>query len=306
MLTRVSNPTGAARDVLEHVGKITTTVPMGFDAHPVLVKILKARAKSLDEGANIDWPTAESLAFGSLLLEGKHVRLSGQDVERGTFSQRHSVLHHQNTEEQYTPLANLKPTQAPFTVSNSSLSEYGALGFELGYSLVNPNSLVIWEAQFGDFANTAQVIIDQFIAAGEKKWLQQSGIIMNLPHGFDGQGPEHSSARMERYLQLTNDHPHKFPTPEKLARQIQDCSMQIVYCSTPANYFHVLRRQVYRDFRKPLICLNSKSLLRHPMARSTLEEMTGNTYFQKYIPDSHPETLAAPDQIKRHVLCSGQ
>ncbi|KAJ1908939.1 2-oxoglutarate dehydrogenase E1 component [Tieghemiomyces parasiticus] len=305
--TTPAYPTGAALDLLQHVGKITTTVPLGFDAHPVLAKILKARAKSLDEGANIDWPTAESLAFGSLLLEGKHVRLSGQDVERGTFSQRHSVMHNQNTEEQYTPLCNLKPTQAKFTVSNSSLSEYGALGFELGYSLVNPHSLIMWEAQFGDFANTAQVIIDQFIAAGEKKWLQQSGLVMVLPHGYDGQGPEHSSARIERYLQLTNDHPDVYPSEEKLARQIQDCSMQVVYCSTPANFFHVLRRQVYRDFRKPLICMTSKSLLRHPLARSTMAEMTGNTYFQKYIPEPHaPETLDAPEAITRHVLCTGQ
>ncbi|KAJ1971381.1 2-oxoglutarate dehydrogenase E1 component [Dimargaris xerosporica] len=304
--TTPTYPTGAALDVLEHVGKITTTVPIGFNAHPVLAKILKARAKALEEGSNIDWPTAESLAFGSLLLEGKHVRLSGQDVERGTFSHRHSVLHDQQKEEQYTPLANLKPTQAPFTVSNSSLSEYGALGFELGYSLVNPHSLIMWEAQFGDFANNAQVVIDQYIAAGEKKWLQQSGLTMLLPHGYDGQGPEHSSARMERFLQLTNDHPLKYPTAERQARQIQECTMQIVYCSTPANYFHALRRQVYRDFRKPLVCFNSKSLLRHPLARSTLDEMVGNTHFQQYIPDPHPESLVAPEQVERHILCSGQ
>ncbi|KAJ1649988.1 2-oxoglutarate dehydrogenase E1 component [Dispira simplex] len=304
--TTPAYPTGAARDVVEHVGKITTTMPIGFEVHSVLGKILKSRAKTLEEGHNIDWPTAESLAFGSLLLEGKHVRLSGQDVERGTFSQRHAVLHHQHTEEQFIPLANLKPTQAPFTISNSSLSEYGVLGFELGYSFVNPNSLIMWEAQFGDFANTAQVIIDQFIAAGEKKWLQQSGLVMLLPHGFDGQGPEHSSARIERYLQLTNDDPHHYPSEEKLARQVQDCSMQVVYCSTPANYFHVLRRQVYRDFRKPLVCFSSKSLLRHPMARSSLDEMTGTTKFLKYIPEAHPEHLASPDQITRHVLCSGQ
>jgi 2-oxoglutarate dehydrogenase E1 component len=220
--------------------------------HSGFVRILKARSKAINEGQGIDWPTAEGLAFGSLLLEGKHVRLSGQDVERGTFSQRHAVLHDQVNEKQYIPLNDLRPGQAKFTVCNSSLSEFGVLGFEYGYSLVNPNSLILWEAQFGDFVNNAQCIIDQFIASGEKKWLQRTGLVVLLPHGYDGQGPEHSSGRFERFLQLCDDHPYIYPPPEKMARQHQDCNMQIIYATTPANYFHVLRRQIHRDFRKPV------------------------------------------------------
>ncbi|CAG8579216.1 15798_t:CDS:2 [Cetraspora pellucida] len=291
--------TGSSLESLQHVGDVISSYPKKFNIHPGLEKIFKARAKSIESGENIDWPTAEGLAFGSLLLEGKHIRLSGQDVERGTFSQRHSVLHDQENETQYTPLNHLRHGQAPFVVCNSSLSEFGALGFELGYSLVNPNSLILWEGQFGDFANNAQCIIDQFIAAGEKKWLQRTGLVILLPHGYDGQGPEHSSGRLERFLQLCDDHPYVFPSPEKMARQHQDCNMQVVYCTTPANYFHVLRRQIHRDFRKP-------NLLRHPMARSKLDEMIGESYFARYIPDPHPGTLAAPEKITRHVLCSGQ
>ncbi|KAJ2768299.1 2-oxoglutarate dehydrogenase E1 component [Coemansia nantahalensis] len=304
-------PTGATSEILAHVGKFISSVPSDFDAHPLLGRILRARADSLAKGAGIDWATGEALAFGSLLLEGKHVRLSGQDVERGTFSHRHAVLHDQTTERQYTQLASLSPTQAPFSVSNSSLSEYGVLGYELGYSLANPNALVMWEAQFGDFANTAQVIIDQFIAAGEQKWLQRTGLTMLLPHGFDGQGSEHSSARLERYLQLCNEHPYVFPAPEKIARQHQDCNMQVVYPTTPANYFHALRRQIYRDYRKPLVVMTSKKQLRFPLCRSNLAEFTGNTFFQRYIPEPHPAggdgfTLVEPERIRTHIMCSGQ
>ncbi|KAJ2440470.1 2-oxoglutarate dehydrogenase E1 component, partial [Coemansia sp. RSA 2337] len=220
-------PTGASDEIVDHVGKFISSVPSDFSAHPLLTKIFKTRAESLEGGKGIDWAAAEALAFGTLLMEGKHVRLSGQDCERGTFSHRHAVLHDQTNERQYVPLASMSPTQAPFSVSNSSLSEYGVLGYELGYSLANPNALVMWEAQFGDFANTAQVIIDQFIAAGEKKWLQRTGLTMLLPHGFDGQGSEHSSERLERYLQLCDEHPYIFPSPEKLSRQHQDCNMQV-------------------------------------------------------------------------------
>ncbi|KAJ2207917.1 2-oxoglutarate dehydrogenase E1 component, partial [Coemansia sp. RSA 520] len=280
-------PTGITSDISAHVGKFISSVPSDFHAHPLLTRIMRARAEALEAG-RIDWATAEAMAFGSLLLEGKHVRLSGQDVERGTFSHRHAVLHDQTNERQYTQLSSLSPTQAPFSVSNSSLSEYGVLGYELGYSLANPNALVLWEAQFGDFANTAQVIIDQFIAAGEKKWLQRTGLTMLLPHGFDGQGSEHSSARLERYLQLCDEHPYIFPSPEKLARQHQDCNMQVVYPTTPANYFHALRRQIYRDYRKPLVVMTSKKQLRFPLCRSDLSEISGSTFFQRYIPESHP------------------
>ena len=227
--TLPTRPTGVEADTLKRIGRAISSYPQGFTPHRNLARILSTRGKTVEDGQNIDWATAEALAFGTLVLEKKHVRLSGQDVERGTFSQRHAVIHDQNTEEQYIPLNDLSGFQAKFKVCNSSLSEYGAVGFELGYSLVSPDSLTIWEAQFGDFANTAQCIIDQFIASGERKWLQRTGLVMSLPHGYDGQGPEHSSGRLERFLQLCDDHPHVYPTPEKLERQHQDCNMQIVY-----------------------------------------------------------------------------
>ncbi|EJU03084.1 oxoglutarate dehydrogenase [Dacryopinax primogenitus] len=298
--------TGVEIDILKHIGKVISSWPEGFNPHRNLARILQTRGKAIEAGEGIDWPTAEALAFGTLALEKIHVRLTGQDVERGTFSQRHAVIHDQQTEQQYVPLNNLGGDQAAFVVANSSLSEYGALGFELGYSLVSPDALSIWEAQFGDFANGAQVIIDQYIAAGERKWAQRTGLVMSLPHGFDGQGPEHSSGRMERFLQLCDDQPNIYPSEEKLSRQHQDCNIQIVYPTTPANLFHVLRRQIYRDFRKPFILFFSKSLLRHPMARSKLEEMTGNTQFQRYIPDPHPDSLVPPEEIRKHILCTGQ
>ncbi|KAA1473704.1 2-oxoglutarate dehydrogenase complex E1 component mitochondrial precursor [Dentipellis sp. KUC8613] len=303
--TLPTRPTGVGTETLQHIGKAISSYPAGFTVHRNLARILNTRGKTVEEGTNIDMSTAEALAYGSLALEKKHVRLSGQDVERGTFSQRHAVLHDQVTEGQYVPLNNLGSDQARFVVCNSSLSEYGALGFELGYSLVSPDALAIWEAQFGDFVNNAQCIIDQFIASGERKWLQRSGLVMSLPHGYDGQGPEHSSGRIERFLQLCDDHPHVFPSPEKVERQHQDCNLQIVYPTTPANYFHVLRRQIHRDFRKPLVIFWSKSLLRHPLARSNLEEMAGETHFQRYLPEAS-EDLVAPEQIRRHILCTGQ
>ncbi|KAL0138485.1 E1 component [Mucor lusitanicus] len=299
-------PTGVSSEVLSQVGKAMTTLPQNFQAHRNIVRILQAREKSIASGKDIDWSTAEGLAWGSLLLENKHVRVSGQDVERGTFSQRHAVLHDQKSDNRATLLNDISPEQGVLSISNSSLSEYGVLGFELGYSLVDPNALVVWEAQFGDFANTAQVIVDQFLASGEQKWLQRTGLVLSLPHGYDGQGPEHSSARIERYLQLCDENPYVFPSPDKLKRQHQDCNMQVVYASTPSQYFHVLRRQICRDYRKPLILPFSKSMLRHPLARSSLSEMTGNTHFQLYLPESHPETLVAPEHIKKHILCSGQ
>ncbi|KXN84599.1 2-oxoglutarate dehydrogenase, mitochondrial [Leucoagaricus sp. SymC.cos] len=227
--TLPTRSTGSDVDTLQRIGKAISSYPQGFMAHRNLARILSARGKTVEEGKNIDWSTAEALAFGALALEKIHVRLSGQDVERGTFSQRHAVIHDQKNEQQYIPLNDLGSNQARFVVCNSSLSEYGSLGFELGYSLVSPDSLTIWEAQFGDFANNAQCIIDQFIAAGERKWLQRTGLVVNLPHGYDGQGPEHSSGRMERFLQLCDDHPHVYPSPEKIERQHQDCNMQVVY-----------------------------------------------------------------------------
>ncbi|KAI1825175.1 oxoglutarate dehydrogenase [Xylaria intraflava] len=302
-------PTNVEKKTLEHIGEVIGSAPGDFHLHRNLKRILQARTKSVLEGQNIDWSTAEALAIGSLVTEGHHIRISGQDVERGTFSQRHAVFHDQENEETYTPLQHISKDQGKFVISNSSLSEFGALGFEYGYSLSSPNALVMWEAQFGDFANNAQCIIDQFIASGESKWMQRTGLVMSLPHGYDGQGPEHSSGRMERYLQLCNEDPRIFPSPAKLERQHQDCNMQLVYMTTPANLFHVLRRQMHRQFRKPLVMFFSKSLLRHPLARSNIEEFSSpDAHFQWIIPDPEHETgaIKSPEEIDRVILCSGQ
>ncbi|KAK5136076.1 2-oxoglutarate dehydrogenase E1 component [Meristemomyces frigidus] len=304
-------PTAVDAETLKSIGNGLSEAPEGFTVHKNLKRILATRTKSVNEGKNIDMSTGEALAFGTLCLEGHHVRVSGQDVERGTFSQRHAVLHDQESEATHTPLKSVGKDQGSFVICNSSLSEYGALGFEYGYSLSSPSALVIWEAQFGDFANNAQCVIDQFIASGEVKWLQRSGLVMNLPHGYDGQGPEHSSGRMERFLQLCNEDPRIFPAPDKLDRQHQDCNMQIVYCTTPANSFHIFRRQMNRQFRKPLISFFSKNLLRHPLARSNLDEFTGESHFQWIIPDPAHEgigefKLQPKEEIKRVILCSGQ
>ncbi|RAO65707.1 uncharacterized protein BHQ10_001719 [Talaromyces amestolkiae] len=300
-------PTGVDIETLRSIGDKIGGAPEGFNVHRNLKRILGNRKKAVDEGQNIDWATAEALAFGTLVKEGHHVRVSGQDVERGTFSQRHAVLHDQESEATYTPLQHISQDQGTFVISNSSLSEFGVLGFEYGYSLTSPNALVMWEAQFGDFANNAQCIIDQFIASGEVKWLQRSGLVVSLPHGYDGQGPEHSSGRMERWLQLSNEEPRVFPSPDKLDRQHQDCNMQIVCMTSPSNLFHILRRQINRQFRKPLIIFFSKSLLRHPIARSDIEEFTGESHFQWIIPDSaHGTTIDEPEKIERVIMCSGQ
>ncbi|GKZ23214.1 2-oxoglutarate dehydrogenase E1 component [Aspergillus brasiliensis] len=287
--------------------KLGAEVPQGFELHKNLERILSRRQQAVFTGKNIDWATAEALAFGTLLREGTRVRVAGQDVERGTFSQRHAVLHDQRTNETYTPLSTIQPDQSLFTITNSSLSETAAMGFEFGYSLADPNALVMWEAQFGDFANNAQVIIDNYIASSEKKWLQRSGVVLSLPHGYDGQGPEHTSARLERFLQLGDEDSRHFRSPEQLQRQHQDANMQIVCMTSPANYFHVLRRQIHRDFRKPLIILFSKSLLRHPLARSDIEEFTETPYFQPLLPENqHGLTINHPQDIKRVIFCSGQ
>jgi 2-oxoglutarate dehydrogenase E1 component len=260
----------------------------------------------------------EALAFATLIIEGNHVRLSGQDVERGTFSHRHSVVHDQETGEQYCPLDHLVMNQDEelFTVSNSSLSEFAVLGFELGYSMENPNSLVLWEAQFGDFSNGAQVIFDQFLSSGESKWLRQTGLVVCLPHGYDGQGPEHSSARLERFLQMSDDNPYVIPEMDPtLRKQIQQCNWQVVNVTTPANYFHVLRRQIHRDFRKPLIVMSPKNLLRHKDCKSNLSEfddLAGHpgfdkqgTRFKRLIKDQNNHS-DLEEGINRLILCSGK
>ncbi|CAL8976216.1 2-oxoglutarate dehydrogenase E1 component [Rhodoplanes serenus] len=284
-------------EVLRDIGDKITTVPAGFQAHRTIQRFLDTRRKALETGEGIDWATAEALAFGSLLVEGHPVRLSGQDSERGTFSQRHSVLIDQETENRHTPLNYVKPGQARFEVINSMLSEEAVLGFEYGYSLAEPNALVLWEAQFGDFANGAQVVVDQFISSGERKWLRMSGLVLLLPHGYEGQGPEHSSARLERYLQ-----------------SCAEDNMQVANCTTPANYFHILRRQLKRDFRKPLILMTPKSLLRHKRVVSRLDEFATGTSFHRLLPDDAEHHRFAGDhvrlvpdrKIRRVVLCSGK
>jgi len=234
------------------------------------------------------------------------VRISGQDVERGTFSHRHAVVHDQvKWGQKYSPLKHLSPSQAAFSAVNSSLSEFAVLGFELGYCMENPASLVMWEAQFGDFANTAQCMIDQFICCGEQKWLRQSGLVMMLPHGFEGQGPEHSSARLERFLQLCDDDEDVFATKIGKQQQVQASNWVVVNVTTPANYFHVLRRQVWREFRKPLIVMSPKSLLRHRLVKSDIDEFLTGTRFHRFIPDTG-EGLVADDKVRKVVMCTGK
>ncbi len=271
---------------LRFIAERITTVPQGFKPHSKLVRFLEERQKSVIEGAGINWGTGESLAFGSLLLEGHAVRLSGQDAERGTFTHRHAVLSDFETGQKLCLLNDMKPGQGKLSVHNSHLSETGVLGFEYGYSTVNPKTLTIWEAQFGDFANGAQVIIDQFIATGESKWVRMSELVLLLPHGYEGQGPEHSSARLERFLQLSGRG-----------------NWTVCNLTTPAQIFHALRRQLKWNFRKPLVVMSPKSLLRHPMAISDLDEFTKRG-FQEVIDD--PSTASNPDRVRRVVLCSGK
>lgn len=316
-LSRIRN-TGVKPEILKNVGKAITTLPENFKPHRAVKRIFDDRKKMIETGEGVDWALGEALAFATLLVEGNHVRLSGQDVERGTFSHRHSVLHDQETGEKYCPLDHVMMNQNEemFTVSNSSLSEFGVLGFELGYSMENPNSLVLWEAQFGDFSNGAQVIFDQFLSSGEAKWLRQTGLVVLLPHGYDGQGPEHSSARLERFLQMSDDNPYVIPEMDSTLRtQIQECNWQVVNVTTPANYFHVLRRQIHRDFRKPLIVMSPKNLLRHKDCKSNLSEFDDEqghpgfdkqgTRFKRLIKDQNDHS-DLEEGIRRLILCSGK
>ncbi len=288
--------TAVPLDVLKSVGQALTTVPEGFHLHRTIARQLQAKAEMIKTGEGIDWATGEALAFGTLLKEGVPVRLSGQDSSRGTFSQRHSVLVDQENEERYTPLNHVGEGQAEYEVIDTLLSEEAVLGFEYGYSSAEPRALVLWEAQFGDFANGAQVVIDQFIASGEMKWLRMNGLVMLLPHGYEGQGPEHSSARLERYLQLC----------------AQD-NIQVCCPTTPANYFHVLRRQVHRPFRKPLILMTPKSLLRNKKCTSFLADMVPGASFHRVlrdqaecVPGATTIQLVDDHEIKRVVLCTGK
>jgi len=299
--------TGAEESVMKHIGEVFSDHNQ-LKVHRGLTRVFKAR-KEMIENRQIDWALGEALAFGSLLMEGNHVRLSGQDVERGTFSHRHHVLHDQQEDKKiYVPLNNLSEEQAKYVVCNSSLSEYAVLGFELGYSMTNPRSLVIWEAQFGDFNNTAQCIIDQFISSGEAKWIRQSGLVLLLPHGYEGMGPEHSSARPERFLQMQNDDPDSMPDindPHFNLRQLQSANWIIANCTTPANLFHILRRQQALPYRKPLIIFTPKSLLRHPMARSSFDDMLPGTEFKRVIPESGAASKSAGG-VKKLMFCSGK
>ncbi|RZJ42953.1 MAG: 2-oxoglutarate dehydrogenase E1 component, partial [Brevundimonas sp.] len=281
---------------LKDLGARLTTVPNAIDVHKTLKRVYEGRREAIDSGEGLDWATAESLAFAGLLDEGFPVRLSGQDSVRGTFSQRHSGVIDQTTEVRYVPLNNLREGQAAFEVIDSALSEEAVLGFEYGYALADPNSLVLWEAQFGDFVNGAQVVIDQFISSGERKWLRMCGLTMLLPHGYEGQGPEHSSARLERFLQ-----------------QCAEDNIQVANCTTPANYFHILRRQMHRSFRKPLILMTPKSLLRHKKATSKLSELAEGSSFHRVLHDdaqTRPDITAikirADKDIRRVVMCSGK
>ncbi|QRM29831.1 2-oxoglutarate dehydrogenase E1 component [Microvirga sp. VF16] len=286
--------TGISVETIQQIGKALTTIPEGFHLHRTIQRFLDNRKKMLETGEGIDWAMAEALAFGSLLLEGHRVRLSGQDVERGTFSQRHTVLTDQENEERYTNLNHISENQARYEVINSMLSEEAVLGFEYGYTLSEPNALTLWEAQFGDFANGAQVVFDQFISSGERKWLRMSGLVCLLPHGYEGQGPEHSSARLERWLQMCAED-----------------NMQVGYCSTPSNYFHILRRQLKRDFRKPLILMTPKSLLRHKRCTSTIADIAEGTHFHRVLQDDAQTgrenfKLVKDDKIRRVVICTGK
>lgn len=301
--------TGLEEDVLTHIGNVASSVPVeNFTIHGGLSRILKTRGEMV-KNRTVDWALAEYMAFGSLLKEGIHIRLSGQDVERGTFSHRHHVLHDQNVDKKTCiPMNHLWPNQAPYTVCNSSLSEYGVLGFELGFAMASPNALVLWEAQFGDFHNTAQCIIDQFICPGQAKWVRQNGIVLLLPHGMEGMGPEHSSARPERFLQMCNDDPDVLPDLTEAnfdISQLYDCNWVVVNCSTPGNFFHVLRRQILLPFRKPLIIFTPKSLLRHPEARTSFDEMLPGTHFQRVIPEDGP-AAQNPGNVKRLLFCTGK
>ena len=287
---------GVDKKKLIEIGKKISTVPSDFNIHKTLKKIFDQRMKTIIEGKTIDWSTAESLAFGTLLTEGFSVRLSGQDSGRGTFSQRHAVLRNQDNHQRYIPLNNISNNQKNFEIIDSLLSELAVLGFEFGYSLSEPETLVLWEAQFGDFANGAQIIIDQFISSGESKWGRASGLVMLLPHGYEGQGPEHSSARLERFLQLCAGE-----------------NIQVVNCTTPSNYFHVLRRQMHREFRKPLIIMTPKSLLRHKKCVSNISEFSKNSTFHRVLEDDAYskinnllELKKRDDQIKKVVMCSGK
>eukprot|EP01118_Nematostelium_gracile_P008382 TRINITY_DN2782_c0_g1_i1.p1 TRINITY_DN2782_c0_g1~~TRINITY_DN2782_c0_g1_i1.p1 ORF type:complete len:508 (-),score=154.30 TRINITY_DN2782_c0_g1_i1:205-1728(-) len=289
--------TGVPADVLKDIGLKSATTPPEIQVHPRLQKFFIASRLGSIEKNSIDWATAEAMAFGSLLKDKYNIRLCGQDSGRGTFSQRHAELVDQNSEAKYIPLNNLSSDQGKLQLVNSPLSELAVLAFEYGYSIADPKTLPIWEAQFGDFANGAQICIDNFVISGEAKWLKQSGLTMLLPHGYDGTGPEHSSSRLERFLQLTDqDEINLFSAKNK------NPNIRVINLTTPANYFHALRRQLLTDYRKPLVVMAPKILLKHPQALSTLEDMGPDSYFMPVISDNSVE----PKSVERVIFCSGK
>ncbi|OQV16966.1 2-oxoglutarate dehydrogenase, mitochondrial [Hypsibius exemplaris] len=301
--------TGVDKALLAYISSKFAEEPQGFALHKGINRILNVR-RELAGKEIADWAMAEALAWGSLLKEGIHVRLSGQDVERGTFSHRHHVLHDQERDKTtYRPLNHLWEKQAPYTVCNSSLSEYGVLGFDLGFSMNSPNALVMWEAQFGDFVNTAQCTIDQFVCSGYAKWRNQSGLVMLLPHGHEGMGPEHTSGQLERFLQLSSDSPDDFQSeaaqPSYIVDQLKRTNWQVMNLTTPANFFHAMRRQIALPFRRPLIIMTPKSLLKHAEARSTFDDMVVGTELKRIYPETGPAS-ADPSAVTRLVFCSGK
>ncbi|CAH1374806.1 unnamed protein product [Tenebrio molitor] len=303
-------PTGVPEETLVHIGtKFSTPPPANLDfvLHKGLQRMLGHRLAMVKK-RTLDWSIAEALAFGSLVKEGIHVRLSGEDVERGTFSHRHHVLHHQTVDKVvYEPLSHLYPDQARYTVCNSSLSEYGVLGFEIGYAQANPHALVMWEAQFGDFFNVAQCLFDQFLAPGQSKWVRQNGLVVLLPHGFDGMGPEHSCAHPERFLMACDDDPHVIPPlgPDFAIKQLYDCNWIVANCSTPANFFHIMRRQVAMAFRKPMILFTPKHLLRFAACKSSFDDLHVGTEFKRAIPEQGEASQNAQN-VKKLIFCTGQ
>ncbi|OMJ86369.1 hypothetical protein SteCoe_12162 [Stentor coeruleus] len=298
--------TGVEVERLKALGTKINALPSDIHPHPGISKIYRQRLGMIESGVGIDWACAEALAWGSLLTEDIHVRISGEDVQRGTFSQRHAVIKDQKVDSKsYTPLSHLSKDQAKFTAVNSHLSEYGVLGFEYGYSLTNPNALILWEAQFGDFANGTQIMIDQFITPGEAKWGQESGLVLLLPHGYDGQGAEHSSGRIERMLELSGDDPYDFPIERlKERKQIYYNNIQVVMPTNPANYFHMLRRQIRREFRKPMFVFSPKRLLRHRDAISNIEEFSADRVSRLY--EDMATDLVQDNRVRKVILCSGQ
>ncbi|HZH27561.1 MAG TPA: 2-oxoglutarate dehydrogenase E1 component, partial [Azospirillaceae bacterium] len=289
--TKPAEPQGGAvtaisPELLKSIAAAYINTPEGFTVHPKVAPQLQRRSAAITAGP-IDWATGEIIALGSLLAQGRPVRMAGQDTRRGTFVQRFATIIDRRTGEEWTPLAHVSEDQASFFIYDSLLSEYAAMGFEYGYSVARPDALVLWEAQFGDFVNGAQIMIDQFISSGEAKWLRMSGLVMLLPHGYEGQGPEHSSARLERFLQLSAED-----------------NWQVANCTTPANYFHILRRQVRRNFRKPLVMMTPKSLLRHKQCVSPLEDFLPGSAFHRVLWDR--TATVKPEKVKRVVLCSGK